>query len=208
MRRYRRMVLMDRFIPFLAAFVGLVALGGAVLVQSSVGERNQRLADELELLRVDVDALAQQVVEVAATAEGQAIAEANGTIEALLALQERMNAMEAEWASRPAVAPLAAEGAFFSASTDGAPAEIDPSWPTEDCIPMGTRFMASTGDSLAICETPVVVKVSAITDDNVMVDGAGVITETAFKPITGTNCRLTVLDASGDGFAELRVSCN
>ena len=207
MRRYRRMVLMDRAIPFLAAFVGLVALAGAVLVQSSVNERNQRLAEDMAQLRLDLDFVAQQQAAVSAVPDDAAIAEANGTVEALLALQDRMNALEADWASRPAEAP--APGAdFFSTTGDGTATAIDPDWPTSNCIPMGTRFIASTGESLAICQTPVVVRLSAITDDNVMADGAGVITETAFRSLAGTNCRLTVLDADGAGFAELRVSCN
>lgn len=207
MRRYRRMVLMDRLIPFLSAFVGLVALGGAVLVQVSTNDQTQRIAEQIELVRVDIDALAQQVVEVASMTSDESLAEANGTVEALLALQDRMNALETEWANRPAT-PASSSGDFFSATADGAAAEIDPSWPTANCIPLGTRFIAATGDSLAICQTPVVIEVSAITDDNIMVAGAGVITETAFKPLTGTNCRLTVLEADGAGFAELRVSCN
>lgn len=207
MRRYRRMVLMDRFIPFLAAFVGLVALAGAVLVQAGADTRNNRLIEEMAQLRHDMESLKQRQAELAGAADADALAEANGTVEALLALQDRMNLLEAEWASRPAETP-AATGEFFSASADGTATAIDPSWPTSNCIPMGTRFMASTGDSLAICQTPVVVTVSAITDDNVMVEDAGVITETAFKPISGTNCRLTVLDANAEGFAELRVSCN
>ena len=35
MRRYRRLVLIDRLIPFLAAIVGLVALAGAVAVHGA-----------------------------------------------------------------------------------------------------------------------------------------------------------------------------
>jgi hypothetical protein len=208
LRRNRRLVVMDRVVPFLAALVGLVALAGAVVVQATGDARHERLSAELTDLRLAVDLLAQRTDLMASsdTVEG---APDDGTAEALLALQARIDALETELAKRPAVAVASTEttGAF-SASADGTAAEIDPSWPTEDCIPLGTRFVASTGDSLAICQTPVVVKVSAITDDNVMVEDTGVISETAFKPIPGTNCRLTVLDADGAGFAELRVSCS
>ena len=206
MRRYRRLVLMDRIIPFLAAFVGLVALAGAVLVQANANARTQWVAEEMARLRGDVDALAARAEALAAAdRELQAVGD-DGTVEALRALQDRMNTLEAEWAARP-VATASAGGAF-SSSPDGAPAEIDPSWPTDDCIPIGTRFMASTGDELAICQSPVVVKVSAVTGDNVMVDGPGVINETASKPIPGSNCSLTVFSADAEGFAEMRVSCN
>lgn len=211
MRRNRRVALMDRIVPFLAALVGLVALAGSVLVQATADARNQRIAEQLQELRLAVDFLTQRADALAAAdqelAEGAGAGD--GAAEALLALQDRISALEAELQARPAVAVADSEttGAF-SATPDGSPAAVDPSWPTQDCIPLGTRFIATTGDSMAICQTPVVVKVSAISGDNVMVDGTGVITETAFKPIPGTNCRLTVLSADAEGFAELRVSCS
>ena len=199
---------MDRVVPVLAALVGLVALAGAVLVQTTADARHERLTTELADLRLAVDLLTQRTDLLASARAPEAVAE-DGTAEALLGLQARIDALESELASRPAVAVASTDttGAF-SVNADGTAAEIDPSWPTEDCIPLGTRFIASTGDSLAICQTPVVVKVSAITDDTVMVEDAGVINETAFKPIPGTNCRLTVLSADAEGFAELRVACN
>lgn len=208
MHRHRRLVVTDRVIPFLAAFVGLVALAGAVLVQLTADARTARITEEITALRAAVDALAQRTDTLATNSS--APVDNDGTIEAMLALQDRMNRLEEEWESRAtSVAATSAPGtAAFSASADGAPAEIDPSWPTENCIPIGTRFMASSGEEIAICQSPVVVKVAAITADSVMVEGAGVINETAFKPIAGTNCQLNVFSADAEGFAELRVSCN
>lgn len=208
MHRHRRLVVTDRVIPFLAAFVGLVALAGAVLVQLTADARTARITEEITALRAAVDALAQRTDTFATNTS--APVDNDGTIEAMLALQDRMNRLEEEWESRAtSVAATSAPGtAAFSASADGAPAEIDPSWPTENCIPIGTRFMASSGEEIAICQSPVVVKVAAITADSVMVEGAGVINETAFKPIAGTNCQLNVFSADAEGFAELRVSCN
>jgi outer membrane murein-binding lipoprotein Lpp len=205
---------MDRVIPFLAAFVGLVALGGAVLVQLTSDARTQRLAQEMAELRTAVDALAERTDAVAADIPAPVPVVSNdGTIDALLALQDRMNSLEQGWAESQVAAPAPAavgdaSSAPFSASAGSGPAAIDPSWPTENCIPLGTRFMASTGEELAICQTPVVVKVSAITADNVLVDGTGVINETGSKPIPGSNCSLMVFTAEAEGFAELRVACN
>jgi type II secretory pathway pseudopilin PulG len=209
-RRHRRMVLMDRVIPFLAAVVGLLALAGAVLVQISVDTRSRETAAEVVALRESIDALTRKAAELALTDEALAAADDDGTIEALLALQERMNALQSAWEQRAVTASTGiagSDGGSF-ASAGGAPAEIDPSWPTTDCIPLGTRFMASTGDSIAICQTPVVVKVSAITGDNVLTENAGVINETASQAIPGTNCSLMVFSAEAEGFAEMRVSCN
>jgi hypothetical protein len=207
---------MDRFIPFLAAFVGLVALGGAVLVQLTSDARTQRVAQEMAELRAAVDALAERADTLAAAIpEPVPVVSNDGTIDALLALQDRMNSLEEEWKNNQVAAPAPAAGgavagdaasAPFSASAGG-PAAIDPSWPTENCIPLGTRFMASIGEELAICQSPVVVKVSAITADNVLVESTGVINETGSKPIPGSNCTLMVYTAEAEGFAEMRVSC-
>jgi hypothetical protein len=211
MRRYRRMVLMDRMVPFLAAVVGLLALAGAVLVQARIDSRPD-VSAELVALRQSIDALRQRTELLARTDEALAAADDDGTIDALLALQDRMVKLETAWKERPpavTVAAAVAEGGGAYAPTVGTdPAQIDPNWPTANCIPLGTRFMVSTGDRIAICETPVVVKVSAITADNVLTENAGVINETASQSIPGSNCSLTVFSAEGEGFAEMRVSCN
>ena len=205
MRSNRRLVLTDRIIPFLAAGVGLVALAGAALVQVNADARTRYVAEEIASLRASVEQLAAQTSAVAVPSN-------DGTIEAMLALQDRMKRLETEWAERPAqtaAAPLATAPGnnAFATGVGAAPAAVDPSWPTTNCIPMGTRFIASLGDEMAICETPVQIRVSAITDDNVMIDGTGVITETAFRSLPGTNCTLTVFSADAAGFAEMRVSC-
>ena len=189
MRRNRRLLLMDRTIPFLAAFVGLVALAGAVLVQVTTDARNTRLAEAVAALRQSVDDIAGQAETAPADAAGPEL------VEAVLALQQRIERLEADQQERAATAitPLALPGA-----AEG---------PVEDCIPQGTRFMAMVGDEMAICQTSITVRVSAVTDDNVLVENVGVISVTAARPIAGTNCTLSVLTADGEGFAEFRVSC-
>jgi hypothetical protein len=210
-RRYRRMVLMDRMIPFLAAFVGLLALAGAVIVQTQV-DNGGNLSTELVALRQSIDALQQRTERLAETDEALAAADNDGTIDALLALQDRMQKLEASWeegvGALATAGTASGEGGAYSATMGSAPVAIDPNWPTTDCIPLGTRFMASTGDSIAICKTPVVVKVSAITADNVLTENAGVVNETASQAIPGSNCSLMVFVAEAEGFAEMRVSCN
>src|SRR5690606_7573586 len=60
MRRYRRLVLIDRVIPFLAALVGLVALAGAVMVQVNADTKTRAIATAVAELRSSIDALAAQ----------------------------------------------------------------------------------------------------------------------------------------------------
>ena len=123
MRSNRRLVLTDRIIPFLAAGVGLVALAGAVLVQVNADARTRYIAGEMAGLRASIDQLAAETKALAAPSN-------DGTIEAMLALQDRMNRLEEEWAERPAEtasAPIATGSAsnIFSTTTGGAPAAVD-----------------------------------------------------------------------------------
>jgi hypothetical protein len=200
MRRYRRLVLMDRVIPFLAAFIGLIALAGAVIVELQSQQRAQLVSQELARIRLAVDLLAQRT-------DALVDATDDGTAEGLLALQDRMNALEERWQGQTAAATAPGDAASASATADAAPAEIDPNLPVDDCIPPGTRFMAVPGERYAICQTPAVVRVNAITSDNVVVEGAGVISATGFANLAGTTCTLMVFSADLEGFAEMRVNC-
>lgn len=203
MRRYRRLVLMDRVIPFLAAFVGLIALGGAVVVEFNAQLRAQVISQEMARVRLEIERLTQETQALVSAAD-------DGTAEALLVLQDRMNSLEKQWQERPAMAANPAPAPTAAADESAAPATtaaIDPNLPTEDCIPPGTRFMALTGETYPICQTPAVVRVNGITADNVVVEGAGVITETGFGNLAGTTCTLMVFSADIEGFAEMRVNC-
>lgn len=200
MRRYRRMVLMDRIVPFLAALVGLIALAGAVVVELNAQQRAEAVSQELARIRLAMDLLSQRAETLASAAD-------DGTADGLLALQDRMNTLEQEWSDRQAAVPTTAAPGLVAPATAEARAAIDPNLPTEDCIPLGTRFMAMTGESYKICQSSAVVRVSGITGDSVVVEGAGVVAETGFANLAGTTCTLMVFSADIEGFAEMRVNC-
>jgi len=196
MRRYRRLVLIDRLIPFLAAIVGLVALAGAVAVQLNTDAKTKAVAETIAGLRASVDELGKRAATPVTPVD-------DGTAAGLLALQDRMVKLEGEWAAREAAAPTAAPAADASAAT----AAIDPNLPTTDCIPLGTRFMVMPGESYPICQSRAVVKTGAITADTVTIDGVGPVVETGFGTIAGTSCTVMVFSADEAGFAEVRVTC-
>ena len=199
MRRHRRLVLIDRLIPFLAALVGLIALAGAVVVQMSAEARTQVVRTEIAGVRASLEALAQQAA-LAAPAD-------DGTAEGLLALQDRMNRLESDWQARQAAGvPAAIPDA--TPAEQPAQAAIDPNLPTEDCIPLGTRFMVTPNETYPLCQSSQQLKVGLITDDIVEVTGAGPIVETGFGAIAGSTCTVMVFSADGAGFAELRVTCS
>lgn len=203
MRRYRRLVMIDRVIPFLAAVVGLVALAGAVSVQLNTDAKTAAVTAAMADLRSSVDALGKRADTLAAPSN-------DGTAEGLLALQDRMNTLQGEWdAQKTALAatPVAVPAAVDAAATTTATAEIDPSLPTTDCIPLGTRFMVLPDDSYPICQSKAVVKTGAITSDTIYFDGAGAVVETGFGTLPGTKCTVMVFQADEAGFGEVRVTC-
>ena len=206
MRRYRRLVLIDRMIPFLAAFVGLIALAGAVVVQISSEARTQAVTAEIAAVKSSIDALTRQTANVAAPAD-------NGTAEGLLALQDRMNRLESDWQAQKQVVastPFAAPATPAVAASGDQPTEtaaIDPNLPTTDCIPLGTRFMVTPNETYPLCQSKQQVKVGIIAADTVEISGAGMIVENGFGTIAGSNCTVNVFSADAAGFAEMRVTC-
>ena len=203
MRRHRRLVLIDRVIPFLAALVGLIALAGAVIVQLNTGARTAAVSAELVALREAVTALQSEAEQLAVVAD-------NGTAEGLLALQSRMQRIEAEWQQvqeTQAAAVLAPAPLAFPEADAPQQAAIDPDLPTTDCIPLGTRFMVVPNDSYPMCQSRAVIEVGMITGDSVDIAGAGLVVEAGFANLPGSTCTVMVFSADAEGFAELRVSC-
>lgn len=197
MQADRRLVLTDRIIPFLAALVGLVALAAAVVVHESARSENRAVLAEVEKLRQEMSVLTQRG-EMLSTRIDQS--GDDGTADALLALQDRIAKLES--------------GATTSA-TIPAPLElgqqpsqpVDPNLPSSDCIPAGTRFMMSTGDSFPICQTNVVVGASTISGDMVALDNGVTLVPGTPVPMPGGGCTASLLSADAAGFAELRVDC-
>lgn len=200
MRRYRRLVLIDRLIPFLAAIVGLVALAGAVAVQLNTDAKTKAVTEAVVALQASVDALGKRADSLATPAD-------DGTAAGLLALQDRMVKLEADWTTQQAAAAAAPVTPDALAPASPTTAEVDPNLPTTDCIPLGTRFMVTPGESYPICQSKAVVKTGLITGDTVSIEGIGQVVETGFGNIVGTSCTIMVFSADEAGFAEVRVTC-
>lgn len=219
---------MDRLIALLAALVGLIALGGALLVHNSATAVMQRQATEIAALREQL-----QTTPVATAAPVPAPAEATAapvaapdtrTVQIVADLERRVGSLE-QLAGTQAV-ELAAARAALDARADAAapapvtevataepppssatPAAYSPDGPTSDCIPLGTRFMAQTGDSFAICKTSAVVSVTAVSEGSAIVEGTGPVAAGGFANLAVQGCTIMVFTADSSGFAEMRVSC-
>src|SRR5690606_34101701 len=98
-----------------------------------------------------------------------------------------------------------------------APAELPPlpvagdSAPASgDCLPTGTRFLVSSGDSYPVCGTSGVVAIGAVDNGFIALADGTVIAAGGTIGLPDTNCMIGVVSAGEDGmtgFAEIRVSC-
>jgi hypothetical protein len=214
---------MDRLIALLAALVGLIALGGALLVHNSATAVMQRQATEIAALQELVKAApAPQPAPVqpaaAPAATDPRTAETIAALEGRLASLERTTSTQAiELAAARAAldaradmvssAPVTEVAAVEPPPSSATPAAFSPDGPTTDCIPLGTRFMAQSGDSFPICKTTAVINVSAVTDGTAIVEGAGAVNAGGFANLAVQGCTIMVFTADTSGFAEMRVSC-
>lgn len=197
MRRNRRMVLIDRLIPFLAALVGLVALAGAVVVQTNVTNQNTAIAEELARTRMALDLMVQRNENLSTRLDGLGEPADDGIAEALLALQDRMNKLE-----ESATTALAAPAPLTPGSRP-----VDPNLPTEDCIPQGTRFVVTMDDGYAICQSKHTIKAEVITAEMTVLDNGVTLVPGTPSPLPGGDCTASLITTDAAGFAELRVDC-
>lgn len=210
---------MDRLIALLAALVGLIALAGAVLIE--IHGQNDRIAVEAQIaeLKSSMGLVSQQPVApaiAAAPSDGDA-----DVTQALLALQDRIDRLEGTLRDQavvignlspsPLPAPVEQTAAMTSEAapaTTGAASAITADGPTDDCIPLGTRFMAQAGEGYLICKTKVAVNVTAVTDGTAVIDGAGPISAGGFGKFGFDGCTIMVFSADSSGYAEMRVTCS
>jgi uncharacterized Zn-binding protein involved in type VI secretion len=192
---------MDRIIALLAAFVALVALAGALMVQRGADTAMARQSLEIATLR---EALSRSA---ASSLPSQPAADLTSVIEALESRLASLEAEAAKFAAAPAVEASAPIEAASVPPSSAQPAILAAGGPTEDCIPLGTRFIAQTGDSFAICGTPVVVEVTSVTEGSVLVAGAGPVTAGGFANLPAQGCTIMVFTADMSGYSEMRVTC-
>lgn len=190
---------MDRLIALLAALVGLIALAGAILVQLNGQNERAAIAASLAALDARVAALSASMGKLEIPAPAPATD--TGFAEALLALQDRIAKLEDAAKAEPVPAPAVAAPAPANSA-------ITANGPTTDCIPLGTRFVATAGDETAICKTDVVVKVTDVTDGFATIDSAGPVAAGGFGKLGFGGCTVMVFSADlASGYAEMRVSC-
>ncbi|MEO8757408.1 MAG: hypothetical protein ABI398_06620 [Devosia sp.] len=213
---------MDRVISLLAALVGLIALGGALLVHTNADTQRREMATQIAQLKATIALNGQSQPAATPVSAPVQVAADNGVADALLALQDRIAALEqttrdqssqleaarTQISAMPSTDPATQVGAIGAGPTSSAkPAAVVADGPTKDCIPLGTRFMASAGDSFPICKTKVVVKVASVDDGLATINGAGDVAAGGIGALA-KGCNVAVFSADiSSGYAEMRVTC-
>ncbi len=185
----------------IAGLVAIVALAASVWVYATSQREILRLATEVAQLRLSVDLYRGQQPQTGASSETY-----SGSSE-ILNLRNRLAILEDAWRSQ--TQPIGGQAIAGPAITTPATAAA-PSGPIGDCIPEGTRFLVTSGDSYPICGTTAVVDVAAVGTADVSFTDGTIIAAGGNAILSPTSCSLAVMSAGADGmtgYAELRVSC-
>lgn len=189
---------MQRFLLLVTYFVGMAALVLAGILGYEGYRESRRLNAEIASLKAEI----QQLAGTAQALEPIAESNLNTGDGEIAALKNRIAILEEAWRngvpSTGALPPLQPEGAGDTATA-----------PSGDCIPMGTRFLATIGQTFAICGTEATVEVSSIGASDIVLGATGTVPVGGQREIEGTNCVVAGLTADqANGFAELRVTCS
>ena len=175
--------------------IGLAALGASAWVYAETQREIKRVSTDIAQIRVSLELFNRQQT----AGSGETASSSAGDLQAL---SNRLALLEANQQAAPAAAALpalpgdAATGA--TVATGG------------DCLPVGTRFMMSAGDSYAVCDTTATVGIAAVDNGYVTLTDGTIVAQGGTIALPGTRCMLGVLPDAGDGlsgFAEVRVIC-
>lgn len=190
-----RSPLLPRLLVFAVGLVAVAAIAASAWVYAETQRQMVQMATDIAQIRVSLELYGRQA---GTTPAPVAAAEEDGR---LLDLSNRLAILEESWRSQGASAtpasPVAAPEA--AAAAEGG-----------DCVPAGTRFLVSSGDSYAICGSDAVIEVSQVESSHVSLSNGTIIPAGGTALLTGTSCSVAVM-ASGPegltGYADIRVSC-
>ena len=170
--------------------VGVSALAASAWVYGETRRETLRLSTDMAQMRLSLELFARQQSAPSATDSAS-----------LSDLSNRLAILEANWRDAPppaAVSTAAAAAATPAAASDG------------DCLPTGTRFLVSAGDSYPVCGVAGTVEIGAVDNGFLTLGDGTVIAAGGNIGLPGTACMIGVVSAGADGmpgFAEIRVTC-
>lgn len=191
----RRGVPWTTLLSFVVGLVGVSALGASAWVYQQTQRDMVRLSTDIAQLRVSLELYSRQQGNAPASTDNTAIQE----------LSNRLGILEESWRAAPAAASA---GTTVPSLPATAPAPAAAS--AGDCLPTGTRFLVSAGDSYPICGIAGNVQIGAVDNGFISLADGTVIAAGGNIGLPGTACMIGVVSAGEDGmtgFAEIRVTC-
>ena len=186
-------------LSFVVGLVGIAALGATAWVYAETQREVVRISTDIAQIRVSLDLYGQR--------SGAAPVAAGG--DSLLDLSNRLAILEQSWRGAASTeAPAAAPSTLPALPGEAAPTGAVASG--GDCLPTGTRFMVSAGDSYAVCGTTGSVEIAGVDDGFITLGDGTVIAQGGTVGLPGTQCMVGLMPSDGggiSGFAEIRVVC-
>ena len=185
----RRRLGWSNILAFTVGLVGVAAIAAAAFTYADTRREIVRLSTDLAQVRLTLDLLRQSP-----PASGSAATDTA----ALAELENRLAVLEENWRSAPsAAAPMPPAASAASTAAD-------------DCLPTGTRFLVSAGDTWPVCNSPAVVDVASVEPGYMTLLDGSVVAAGGNFPLLGSTCMLAVLSAGTaelSNYAEIRVTC-
>ena len=182
-------------LAFVGGLVGVSAIALNAWTYTESRQEIVRLATEVAQLRLSLDLYAHRPEPAAAPTVDPA---------AVTDLANRLAILEENWRNAPAAAPaptalpdLPAAGTASASTSAG-----------EDCLPTGTRFMVTSGDSWPICGTGAVLDIGSVDNGFITLKDGSDIAQGGTLGLPGSQCMVGVMPGSGlSQYAEVRVTC-
>jgi hypothetical protein len=189
--------LISRLFIFVVGLVAVAAIAATAWVYAETQRDIVRISTDIAQIKLSLELYGRQSPGDAAPAASS---------DQLLDLSNRIAILEQNWRDQPPSSADADTSRVPALPADGAAT----GGPQSDCMPAGTRFLASAGDSYPICGTPGVVDVTTVEASHVTFTDGTIVPAGGSAILKGTNCTLAVVSSGADGmtgYAELRVGC-
>jgi hypothetical protein len=173
-------------------------LGATAWVYTETQREIVRMSTDIAQIRLSLELYGQRATGAAPTAT---------SAEGLLDLSNRLAILEQSW--RGAVPANPAASALPALPGENAPATGAVAT-GGDCLPTGTRFMVSAGDSYPVCGTTGSVAIAGVDDGFITLGDGTVIAQGGTVGLPGTQCMVGLMPSDGggiSGYAEIRVVC-
>lgn len=186
-------------LSFVVGLVGIAAIGAAAWVYVETQRDITRISTDIAQIRLSLELYGQMDTAPAAATAGDA---------GLLDLSNRIAILEQNW--RNSIFTPGDATVQSTPTTGFTPPPTRPVASDGDCLPTGTRFLVTSGDSYPVCGVAGSVEIGAVDNGFLSLADGTIIASGGNIGLPGTACMIGVVSAGEDGmtgFAEIRITC-